>query len=114
MSGNSGIGLGEVAALITVAAVLTYLLGLIAIVWPVYRRITNDIHIAWYAASLMPRTVVTWQGIHSFLGLPITMTLVVITGLLLSRFFEELIPIWQGFPAFLVALLLIMSVAFYF
>jgi hypothetical protein len=59
---------GALSAIITGLAGAGYVLGLIALAWPVYRRITGDAYTALYAVSLVPKTVVIGQGIRIMLG----------------------------------------------
>jgi hypothetical protein len=88
---DSSIGIGDladVAALVTLAGGVIYLLGLLGLAWPIYARITNDGYTAWYAVSLIPRTVVAGHGARIWMRFPLLMTLlllVLITTVLLLR-----------------------------
>jgi hypothetical protein len=67
--GNT-IGVPEVAALLTVAGATVYVLGLIGLAMPIKGAFTRDISTAWYAVSLVPKTVVMGQGARIWLRWP--------------------------------------------
>ena len=67
MEGISTIVAG-LSAIVTGLAGAGYVLGLIALAWPVYSRITGDAYTALFAVSLLPKTVVIGQGLRIMLG----------------------------------------------
>jgi hypothetical protein len=87
---------GEMSALLAVAAVGIYVLGLIALWVPIARYYTQDFAQSWYAVALVPRTVVAGQGIKVLLE-PIVV--VAVTGMLallfdfLQSYFNRLIAV---------------------
>jgi len=64
MEGISTIVAG-LSAIVTGLAGAGYVLGLIALAWPVYSRITGDAYTALFAVSLLPKTVVIGQGLST-------------------------------------------------
>lgn len=95
MEGISTI-IAALSAIVTGLAGAAYVLGLIALAWPVYRTITGDAYTALYAVSLVPKTVVTGQGIRIMLG-----TALMTWGLRIALF----IGICIGIPMVVVLLL---------
>ena len=65
------ISFGEISALLAVAAIGIYLVGLFALWFPISRTFTGDFTSAWYAVSLLPRTVVAGQGVRQVLAYPV-------------------------------------------
>ena len=61
---DNSLNIGDLAALVTVAGVTIYVLGLIGLAIPIYRVFTGEISTAWYAVSLVPKTVVAGQGVR--------------------------------------------------
>jgi hypothetical protein len=97
--------LGALAAIITALAALTYVLGIVALWIPIARAYTGDYSTALYAASLVPRTVVIGQGVRSWFGpaLYITILFSVLSVLWFSlgSFLQESfrkwwLPIWSS------------------
>jgi hypothetical protein len=74
VDGNNTIGIGELATLITAAAAIVYVLGLLAVSWPIFARITNNPIDTWYAVSLIPKTIVAGQGVRILLQYPLVVT----------------------------------------
>jgi hypothetical protein len=72
------IGIGDLAAILTVAGVSIYVLGLIGLAVTIRLRLASNISIAWYAVSLLPRTVVAGHGVRIWLTLPIGLIVVVL------------------------------------
>src|SRR5215212_8013740 len=58
------ISIAQLATLLTAAGVALYVLGLIGLAVSVYRTFAETWATAWYAVSLMPRTVVAGQGVR--------------------------------------------------
>src|SRR5215212_11106779 len=76
--------IGDLATILTVAGVSIYVLGLIGLAIPILREFTGDITTAWYAVSLVPKTVVAGQGVRIWMQRPAafaTALLVVTVGL---------------------------------
>jgi hypothetical protein len=69
------LGIGDIAALITVGGLAIYVVGLAGLAWSIWSRITNDFSTAWYAASLIPRTVVAGQAMRIWMRWPLAITL---------------------------------------
>jgi hypothetical protein len=86
----------SLSAIATALAGAAYVLGLIALAWLVYKRITKDTYTALYAVSLIPKTVVIGQGLRIMLG-----TALMGWGLRIAFFFVAFIVI----PIIAVALL---------
>lgn len=73
---DNSIGIGDLATIITVAGITVYVLGLVGLAITISQKFTGDLSAAWYAASLLPRTIVAGQGVRIWLGLPIVLTVV--------------------------------------
>jgi hypothetical protein len=58
------ISIGQLVTLLTAAGVAIYVLGLIGIAVSIYFTFAKTWSTAWYAVSLMPRTVVAGQGVR--------------------------------------------------
>jgi hypothetical protein len=86
-----GTVLTQIAALVTISAAATYVLGLIALCWPIYQRVTNDISTALYTVSLVPRTVVAGQGLIIFVSYPLITALFIIAIVSVPLLVPELI-----------------------
>lgn len=65
------LSLGELSALTATIGALSYLLGLFVFALPIRRVYSIDMSTAWYATSLVPKTVVAGQGVTGMLGLPL-------------------------------------------
>jgi hypothetical protein len=68
--------IGDVVALTTLAGVTVYVVGLIGLAIVIWIDFTEDIATAWYAVSLLPRTVVAGQGIRIWLFWPVSLATV--------------------------------------
>jgi hypothetical protein len=66
--------IGDLVAIVTAAGVTIYALGLVGLATTIYLRITDDFSTAWYAVSLVSRTVVAGQGARIWLGWPVVLT----------------------------------------
>jgi hypothetical protein len=73
--GNS-ISIGDLAAILTVAGVSIYVLGLMGLAATIRLSLVSNISLAWYAVSLLPRTVVAGHGVRVWLILPMGLTIV--------------------------------------
>jgi hypothetical protein len=73
--------LGDIAALLTAAGAIAYVLGLVGFTIPIWRVYHTDFSTAWYAVSLVPNTVVAGQGVRIWVRWPAAITAV----LLLAR-----------------------------
>jgi len=94
LAANNDLGLAEISALLAALGILIYALGLVALCWPIYRRITMDASTALYAVSLMPKTVVAGQGVRMLFGLPLVATTVWVT---MSVVQHIALNIWNDF-----------------
>jgi hypothetical protein len=65
------LSLGELSALTATVGGLTYLMGLFVFALPIGRVYPVDFTEAWYATSLVPKTLVAGQGASGMLGLPL-------------------------------------------
>jgi hypothetical protein len=61
----------EIAALITALAAAIYILGVFALVYPIYRDVAKNSATTLYVVSLVPRTVVAGHGVRLLLGIPL-------------------------------------------
>jgi hypothetical protein len=82
---NDKISIADLAALITAAGITIYVLGLVGLAVSIRLRFRTDLPTAWYAVSLLPRTIVAGQGVRIWLGWPIVLTLVVLAATLVSE-----------------------------
>jgi hypothetical protein len=62
------LGIAELATILTAAGVVIYVLGLIGLGLSIRLAYTDRLARAWYAVSLMPRTVVAGQGMRIWRG----------------------------------------------
>jgi hypothetical protein len=76
--------LGSAAGLVAGLAALMYVLGLLALWIPIHRTYTHDLAAAWYAASLVPNTVVAGIGAGQFLATPLALVATVLVGVLVG------------------------------
>jgi hypothetical protein len=60
-----------VPAVLTTVGVMVYLLGLLALIVPIWRTYTSSLAGAWYAVSLVPRPLVAGLGVSQLLGAPL-------------------------------------------
>jgi hypothetical protein len=88
------IGIGDLAAIITAGGAVIYVLGLIGFTVPIYKEFTNDLSTAWYAVSLLPRTVVAGQGVRIWVQYPLGVT----TLALLSSWLRPIISPQRAEP----------------
>jgi hypothetical protein len=61
---DNSIGIAELATLLTAAGVAIYVLGMIGLALSIRLTFTQRLSTAWYAVSLMPKTVVAGQGMR--------------------------------------------------
>jgi excisionase family DNA binding protein len=66
----------DVASLLAVVSIATYVVGLFAYWYPISKNYTEDFSAAWYATSLVPRSVVVGHGVKQLL-LPYLVALLV-------------------------------------
>jgi hypothetical protein len=88
---DKGVGLGDIIVLVTAVGTATYVMGLIAVAWPIYSRITHDGAITWHAVALMPKTVVAAQGVYILFSWPLLITICGILILVVEAFLFPLI-----------------------
>jgi len=74
----------EIAALITALAAAVYVLGLVALFIPNSLAYTGDFSTAWYAVSLVPKTVVAGHGVRQLLAQPLLGIFLVVALVLLN------------------------------
>jgi hypothetical protein len=63
--------IGDLAALVTAVGISIYVMGLVGLSVTIRRTFAADFTTAWYAVSLLPRTVVAGQGVRLWLRWPI-------------------------------------------
>jgi len=68
------IDIAGAATLITISATSIYVLGLIALGYPIYSRITKNSSTALYVVSVVPRKMVAGHGVRFLLGIPLIWT----------------------------------------
>jgi hypothetical protein len=85
---DGAIAIGSLATILTVAGVTIYVLGLVGLAATIRLRLARDIPMAWYAVSLLPRTIVAGQGIRIWLGWPISVTATIALLMILSKALE--------------------------
>jgi hypothetical protein len=91
---DNSISIGDLAAINTAGGAVIYVLGLIGFTVPIYRAFTNDRSTAWYAVSLLPRTVVAGQGVRIWVRYPLLVT----TLALLSSWFGPIVSPQRSEP----------------
>lgn len=64
---DNSIGIGDLAALATVAGIAIYVLGLVGFAIPIRTFFTGEITTAWHAAARVPKTVLAGQGARIWL-----------------------------------------------
>jgi len=79
------IDIAGAATLITILATTMYVLGLMALGYPVYSRITKNSSTALYVVSVVPKTVVAGHGMRFLLGIPLVWTLLFAAFLSVSQ-----------------------------
>lgn len=89
--------IGDVAGTVAALGVVVYVLGLAGLAIPFARTEANNLATAWYALSLVPKTVVAGHGARIWFQLPFVSSSV----LLLSAWLWQSRPFVQG-VAFLV------------
>lgn len=65
------LNLGDMVAILTVAGIAIYVVGLVGLTLALRLRLTDDMSTAWYAVALLPRTSVAGQGVKIWLTWPI-------------------------------------------
>jgi hypothetical protein len=65
------LGIAEIAALITILAATIYIMGMFALVYPIYRDVAKNSPTTLYVVSLVPRTVVAGHGVRLLVGIPL-------------------------------------------
>jgi hypothetical protein len=114
---------GELSALIATVGGLTYLLGLFVFALPIKRVYPVDFTEAWYATSLVPKTLVAGQGATRMLGWPlyVGVSILVSFALLDLAFFnyQFVVALWREvksarFLMIMVAALGVLSTLFFY
>ena len=105
--------IGDLATTLTVAGVSISVLGLIGLAIPIRRVYTGDITTAWYAVSLVPKTVVAGQGVRIWLQWPVSIAAALFVMLAVVRSPVFLLPfrIVSAKPNLSAALLYVTIVA---
>ncbi len=88
---GQGVGIADVAVLLTAAGTATYVLGVIAVAWPIHTRITNSAILTWHAVALIPKTVVAGQGVRMLFSFPAVVTVVTMVWLVLLAFYLSIV-----------------------
>ena len=93
------IDFAAVATLITISATTIYVLGLMALGYPVYSRITKNSSTALYVVSVVPRTVVAGHGVRFLLGIPLIWTLLFAAFLSVSQLVQNYVDVHVDVPS---------------
>lgn len=75
---ENSISIGDIAALVTAVGIAVYVMGLAGLSVTIRSNFTSDFTTAWYAVSLLPRTVVAGQGVRLWLMWPIIATVILV------------------------------------
>src|SRR5215207_8819158 len=89
---NDSISIGDLAAILTIGGVTIYVLGLVGLTIPIFRAFAEDLTTAWYAVSLMPRTVVAGEGVRIWVRIPLILMALLVIPILLPTIVYDLIP----------------------
>jgi hypothetical protein len=92
------LSIADVAALLTAAGIAVYALGLIGLAVPIRNHFATNFSTAWYAVSLVPKTVVAGQGLRIWVQWPIAIT----TMLLFATVLLEPVSILLYVAAFVI------------
>ena len=68
---DSSIDIGDLAAVVTVAGIAVYVVGLIGLAIAISLHFNHHLSTAWYVVALVPRTVVAGQGVKIWLEYPL-------------------------------------------
>jgi hypothetical protein len=85
--------IGDLATILTVAGVSIYVLGLTGLAIPIRREFTGDISTAWYAVSLVPKTVVAGQGVRIWIQRPAAFATALLVVTVALRLYFPLSPL---------------------
>ena len=75
---DNSISIGDLAAILTALGVSIYVVGLLGLAITIRLKLASTTSIAWYAVSLLPKTVVAGHGVRIWLGWPIVLTFVLL------------------------------------
>jgi hypothetical protein len=75
---ENSISIGDLAAFVTAVGIAVYVMGLVGLSVTIRFNFTRDFTTAWYAVSLLPRTVVAGQGVRLWLMWPIIVTVILL------------------------------------
>jgi hypothetical protein len=78
--------LSDVASLLAVVSLGTYIVGLFVFWYPISKTYTGDFATAWYATSLVSRNVIVGHGVQKLLLPYLALMLVVVVATLLSLY----------------------------
>jgi hypothetical protein len=88
---NAKFSLGQIlqigAAIVVPLGTMIYVTGLLAFWIPINTAYTRDFVAAWYAASIVPQTVVAGHGVTALLGIPVLWAVVIVPLMVLSVHF---------------------------
>lgn len=105
--------IGDLATILTVAGVSIYVLGLIGLAIPIRREFTGgDISTAWYAVSLVPKTVVAGQGARLWLRWPVTFAGLLFLVIVALRSLFTVFPFNASYTLRFITWLLFISAVF--
>jgi len=82
---DNSMGIGDLAALFTVAGVAIYVLGLVGLAIPIRRSLGGNISAAWHVVSLIPKTVVAGQGVRIWMRRSLVIFALLILGITVVR-----------------------------
>lgn len=81
---DNTIGIAQLATLLTAAGVAIYVLGLVGLALSINLTFTEKWSTAWYAVSLMPRTVVAGQGVRIWRRGVVRIVILIVLGNILG------------------------------
>lgn len=103
----------EISALLAVAAIGVYVVGLFALWITISRTFTNDFSTAWYAVSLVPREVVAGQGVRQVLWYPTFSLMLLISMYVLTGFLRGVLRIREITAALTVVIIFLVLTMFW-
>jgi hypothetical protein len=104
---DNSIGIGDLAALVTVVGIAVYVMGLVGLSVTIRFNFTGDFTTAWYVVSLLPRTVVAGQGVRLWLRMPIIVTAILLpTAQISGGILGNFLILFITWATFIVAMIL--------
>jgi hypothetical protein len=101
--------LGDLSGLLALFGALVYMLGILALWFPIFRNYTHDLAGSWYAVSIIPKTTVIGQGLIR-LFIPVTIYAALIAIALSADYVARL----QGTPWKIALRTIALLIAYFF